>query len=127
MVVLDIERPKSCNSCPMCFKLGNASMCIVGHMPIPLDDSIDENCPIIPEEDSVIPKISTSPATWIEVEFERPLPFGGALTERGYRCSNCGFFRHKKKGKSKYCEDCGELMLNYSALPALTQNNASRI
>ena len=28
-------------------------------------------------------------------------------SRRGYKCSNCGFFRSKNQGMSNYCEECG--------------------
>ena len=54
--------------------------------------------------------LETRTAEWIYTEREDPTPFGGSLTKRGFVCSNCGHFRHKRLGKSKYCEDCGCLM-----------------
>lgn len=51
----------------------------------------------------VVPNI----AEWKVYEKEEPLPFGGSLTKRGWVCTHCGFFRHKKHGISKFCEDCG--------------------
>ena len=49
-------------------------------------------------------------AEWKYTETEETLPFGGSLTKRGWICSNCGFFRRKKSGMSKFCEDCGYAM-----------------
>lgn len=46
-------------------------------------------------------------ASWIYCEESRFLAGGGELTVRGFKCSHCGFFRRKKNGKSKFCEDCG--------------------
>lgn len=37
-------------------------------------------------------------------------PIGGELTVRGFQCANCGFFRRKRFGKSKFCEECGSRM-----------------
>ena len=48
--------------------------------------------------------------TWIYTEESRYLPGGGELTVRGYKCSNCGYFRRKRHGQSKFCEDCGAVM-----------------
>ena len=45
--------------------------------------------------------------SWEYVELTENLLGGGALTKRGYKCSNCGFFRHRKRGISNYCEECG--------------------
>jgi hypothetical protein len=47
---------------------------------------------------------------WNYTEFEEVLPFGGSLLVRGYKCSECGFFRRKRHGMSKFCEDCGARM-----------------
>ena len=49
-------------------------------------------------------------AEWVKTEKTEDLPFGGSLTIRGWTCSNCGFFRRKKHGISKFCEDCGYMM-----------------
>ena len=49
-------------------------------------------------------------AEWMKTEKTEELPFGGSLTVRGWTCSNCGFFRRKKHGISKFCEDCGYMM-----------------
>ncbi len=54
--------------------------------------------------------LKTRTAEWIYKEFEEPLSGGGSLTKRGFVCSNCGHFRHKRLGTSKFCEDCGCLM-----------------
>ena len=50
-------------------------------------------------------------AQWIESGNTRNLDGGGVLTVRGFRCSHCGFFRRKKNGMSKFCEDCGFKMI----------------
>ena len=50
-------------------------------------------------------------ASWIVCERSRFLDGGGELTVRGVKCSHCGFFRHKRLGKSKFCEDCGFKMI----------------
>ncbi len=47
---------------------------------------------------------------WIYTEEPEQLPGGGELTRRGFKCSECGFFRHKRQGGSKFCEDCGARM-----------------
>ena len=49
-------------------------------------------------------------AFWMKIEKTEELPFGESLTVRGWTCSHCGFFRHKKHGISKFCEDCGYMM-----------------
>ena len=49
-------------------------------------------------------------AEWKYTETEETLPFGGSLTKRGWICTHCGFFRRKKNGMSKFCEDCGSAM-----------------
>lgn len=54
--------------------------------------------------------LATRTAEWIYKEIEEPLFGGGSLTKRGVICSNCGLFRHKRLGKSRFCEDCGCLM-----------------
>ena len=46
-------------------------------------------------------------AQWVYTEFTKTYDGGGFLQLKGYKCSNCGFFRHKKKGKSNFCEVCG--------------------
>jgi len=50
-------------------------------------------------------------ANWEPIEYTENLSGGGELTVRGYKCSSCGFFRRKRHGMSKYCEDCGAKML----------------
>ena len=47
---------------------------------------------------------------WIYEEHTKFLDGGGRILCRGYKCSNCGFFRHRKRGMSKYCEECGAKM-----------------
>lgn len=47
---------------------------------------------------------------WIYTEEARQLSGGGELTRRGFKCSECGFFRHKRLGQSKFCEECGAKM-----------------
>lgn len=60
---------------------------------------------------SVLKQILNQPiAEWLPVEKTEVLPFGGELTVRGFSCSNCGFFRRKRFGKSKFCEECGSRM-----------------
>lgn len=60
---------------------------------------------------SVLKQILNQPVTeWLPVEKTEVLPFGGELTVRGFACSNCGFFRRKRFGKSKFCEECGSRM-----------------
>lgn len=60
---------------------------------------------------SVLKQILNQPvAEWLPVEKTEVLPFGGELTVRGFVCSNCGFFRRKRFGKSKFCEECGSRM-----------------
>lgn len=49
-------------------------------------------------------------AEWKQTEIEEVLPFGGSLTKRGWICTHCGFFRRKRNGMSKYCEECGYAM-----------------
>lgn len=49
-------------------------------------------------------------AQWQYTEKTEELQFGGTLTIRGWTCSHCGFFRRKKRGMSKFCEDCGYKM-----------------
>ena len=44
---------------------------------------------------------------WIYTEFTKYFDGGGCLLIKGYKCSNCGFLRKKKQGKSNFCEDCG--------------------
>ena len=49
--------------------------------------------------------------SWIETKREKHFPDStGFITIRGFECSKCGFFRHIKHGKSKFCEDCGTRM-----------------
>ena len=55
-------------------------------------------------------KVVPNTVEWKYKETEEILPFGGSLTKRGWVCSNCGFFRRKKFGISKFCEDCGYMM-----------------
>lgn len=65
---------------------------------------------------SVLKQILNQPvAEWLPVEKTEVLPFGGELTVRGFACSNCGFFRRKRFGMSKFCEDCGSKMKGGSA------------
>lgn len=60
---------------------------------------------------SVLKQILNQPvAEWLPVEKTEVLPFGGELTVRGFACSNCGLFRRKRFGKSKFCEECGSRM-----------------
>lgn len=60
---------------------------------------------------SVLKQILNQPvAEWLPVEKTEVLPFGGELTVRGFACSNCRFFRRKRFGKSKFCEECGSRM-----------------
>ena len=47
---------------------------------------------------------------WLPVEKTEVLPYGGELIIRGFACSKCGFFRRKRFGMSKFCEDCGTRM-----------------
>lgn len=47
---------------------------------------------------------------WVPIEKTEVLPHGGELTIRGFACDRCGFFRRKRFGKSKFCEDCGSIM-----------------
>ena len=54
--------------------------------------------------------VKSNQAEWIKKEKTEDLQFGGSLTIRGWVCSNCGFFRRKKHGISKFCEDCGSAM-----------------
>lgn len=54
----------------------------------------------------VVPNV----AEWKKTEKTEELPFGGSLTIRGWTCTHCGFFRRKKSGMSKFCEDCGYKM-----------------
>lgn len=54
--------------------------------------------------------VNLNTAAWKKVEYEEFLTGGGSLTKRGFVCTHCGFFRHKRQGPSKYCEDCGYKM-----------------
>ena len=47
---------------------------------------------------------------WVPHEYSRKFEGGGSILVRGYKCSACGFFRHKKNGTSPYCENCGANM-----------------
>ncbi len=47
---------------------------------------------------------------WIETEYQRNYEGGANLTFKGWQCSNCGFERHRKRGMSKFCENCGAKM-----------------
>lgn len=47
---------------------------------------------------------------WIECEEIRHYEGGAFLTFKGYKCPKCAFFRHRKRGKSRYCEDCGQAL-----------------
>lgn len=49
-------------------------------------------------------------AEWKKTEKTEDLMYGGSLTIRGWTCTHCGFFRRKKSGMSKYCEECGYQM-----------------
>ena len=51
--------------------------------------------------------LTQTKSEWVTVEKTEVLPFGGELTVRGFQCANCGFFRRKRFGKSKFCENCG--------------------
>ena len=54
--------------------------------------------------------VTPNTAEWKKIERTEVLPFGGSLTVRGWICTNCDFFRRKKHGTSKFCEDCGSFM-----------------
>ena len=44
---------------------------------------------------------------WVDSNYTEYLNGGGSLLIKGWRCTKCGFFRRKKYGLSKFCEDCG--------------------
>ena len=48
---------------------------------------------------------------WITVEYNKSYEGGAILLFRGFRCSRCGFERHKRHGTSKFCEECGAKMV----------------
>ena len=54
--------------------------------------------------------LTRTEAVWVPIEKTEILPHGGELTIRRFSCSGCGFFRRKRFGKSKFCEDCGAKM-----------------
>ena len=54
-------------------------------------------------------------AEWLEANYTEYFNGGGSLLVKGYRCSNCGFFRRKKAGKSEFCEKCGRRMIEKEA------------
>ena len=54
--------------------------------------------------------VNLSSGHWITTERTTKLVGGGELTCRGFKCSQCGFFRHKRHGRSKFCEECGAKM-----------------
>lgn len=54
--------------------------------------------------------LTRTEAVWVPIEKTEVLPHGGELTIRGFECDRCGFFRRKRFGKSKFCEDCGSIM-----------------
>ena len=53
---------------------------------------------------------ATEPAEWVEVNYDKVYDGGMRLRFNGWRCSNCGFERHKRRGMSKHCEECGAYM-----------------
>ena len=53
---------------------------------------------------------ATEPAEWVEVNYDKVYDGGMRLRFNGWRCSNCGFERHKRRGMSKHCEECGAKM-----------------
>ena len=55
-------------------------------------------------------KTRSASAEWLATEFDEPLSGGGQLRVRGFKCSACGGFRHKRQGMSKFCEFCGAEM-----------------
>ena len=55
------------------------------------------------------------PAEWLEANYTSYLNGGGSLLVKGYRCSNCRFFRRKRFGKSEFCENCGRRMIEKEA------------
>lgn len=92
------------------------------HKALFVDAWKDQEMPItdrcrVDEISSAIAEIVNAPTVkelvtgeWEYVEISESLGGGGLLLKRGYRCNNCGFFRHKRQGKSKFCEDCGCIM-----------------
>ncbi len=52
-------------------------------------------------------------ASWNYTELHEYLAGGGEIVKRGWECSNCGFFRRKKYGKSRFCECCGKPINNW--------------
>lgn len=56
--------------------------------------------------------------TWLEVEENKTYDNGASLLIRGYKCPACNFLRHRRKGKSNFCEVCGVDLREERKVPA---------
>lgn len=56
--------------------------------------------------------------TWLEVEENKTYDNGASLLIRGYKCPACNFLRHRRKGKSNFCEVCGVDLREERQVPA---------
>ena len=45
--------------------------------------------------------------TWNYTELKKEYDNGASILIRGYKCSECGNFIHKKGGKKNFCDYCG--------------------